>query len=324
MTRRFLILAAAASMAFTVGCKKESSTATSQPAGGKLTVGFAQVGAESAWRTANTQSIKDEATKRGIDLKFSDGQQKQENQIAAVRNFIAQKVDVIVLAPVIETGFEPVLQEAKDANVPVILSDRRAQVSDDSLFVTFIGADFIEEGRRAGKYMVDKTGGKANIAELTGTVGSAPANDRAKGFREAIAGHPDMKIVMTQTGDFKRATGKEVMEAFLKSPQAKDITAVYAHNDDMALGAIQAIEAGDKKPGKDIVVVSIDGIRDAFKAMVDGKLNCSVECNPMIGPQLFDLVADVKAGKTIPKRVNVEEGVYTQEQAAAALPNRKY
>ncbi|MDB5327083.1 MAG: putative periplasmic protein precursor [Phycisphaerales bacterium] len=290
----------------------------------KITVGFAQVGAESAWRTANTKSIKEEAEKRGIDLKFSDAQQKQENQIKAVRNFIAQKVDVIVLAPVVEAGFEPVLKEAKRAHIPVILSDRRAKVSDDSLYVTFIGADFIEEGRRAGEALVKITDGKASIAELDGTPGSAPANDRKKGFDEVIAKHPDMTVIMEQTGEFTRAKGKEVMEAFLKSPEGKNITALYAHNDDMALGAIQAIEAAGIKPGVDIKIVSIDGVKSAFEAMADGKTNCVVECNPLIGPQLFDLVADVVAGKTVAKRTDVKEGVFMQEQAKDELPNRKY
>jgi ABC-type sugar transport system substrate-binding protein len=290
----------------------------------KLVVGFAQVGAESAWRTANSKSIKDEAEKRGIELKFVDAQQKQENQIKAIRSFIAQRVNVIVLAPVVEAGFEPVLREAKRAHIPVILSDRRAKVSDESLYATFIGADFVEEGRRAAKFLAEKTGGKSTIAELEGTPGSAPANDRKKGFDEIIAKYPDMKVIMSQTGDFTRAKGKEVMEAFLKSPDAGKITALYAHNDDMALGAIQAIEAAGKKPGVDITIVSIDGVKSAFEAMAEGKLNCTVECNPLIGPQLFDLVEKVAAGQEVPKRVDVQEGVFTQEQAKDALPNRQY
>ena len=301
------------------------SMATSAPAQDKkITVGFAQVGAESAWRTANSKSVTDEAAKRGIELKFSDGQQKQENQIKAVRAFIAQKVDVIVLAPVVEAGFEPVLKEAKRAKIPVILSDRRAKVSDDSLYVTFIGSDFVEEGRRAAKFLIERTGGKAKIAELQGTPGSAPANDRQKGFREVIADKPDMQIIMSQTGEFTRAKGKEVMEAFLKSPQGKEINVLYAHNDDMALGAIQAIEAAGLKPGKDITIVSIDGVKSAFEAMVDGKLNCTVECNPLIGPQLFDAVEAIVAGKQLEKRVDVKEGVYTDAQAKEALPSRQY
>lgn len=319
-----LILLAAA----LVGCERDGSEtgggATTGPTEKQLVVGFAQVGAESAWRTANTESIKSEAEKRGIDLRFVDAQGKQENQIAAVRGFIAQRVDVILLAPVVKTGFEPVLREAKAANIPVILSDRRIETDDESLYVTFIGSDFIEEGRRAAEFLVKATGGKAKIAELQGTTGSDPANDRKKGFEQVIAKHPDMQIVLSQTGDFKRADGKKVMEAFLKSPQGKDINALYAHNDDMAIGAIQAIEEAGRKPGTDIIIVSVDGVRAAFEAMAAGKLNCTVECNPLIGPQIFDAVEKIVAGETVPRHIEVEEGVFTQEQAKEALPTRKY
>jgi galactofuranose transport system substrate-binding protein len=290
----------------------------------KLVVGFSQVGAESGWRTANTDSIKSEATKRGIDLRFSDAQQKEENQIKAIRSFIAEGVDVIAFSPVVETGFEPVLQEAKKAGIPVVLSDRAVKVSDPSLYVCFLGSDFIEEGRRAANEVVKLTGDKANIAELVGTVGSAPAIDRKKGFEEVLTKNPDMKIIMSQSGDFTRAKGKEVMEAFLKAPNAKDINVLFAHNDDMALGAIQAMEEAGIKPGTDIKIVSIDGVRGAFEAMKDGKLNVTVECNPLLGPQLFDLIQAVAAGKEVPKRVVTQEGVYEQSQAAAELPKRQY
>src|SRR6476660_6219779 len=184
-------------------------------------VGFSQIGAESGWRTANTESIKSEAAKRGVELKFADAQQKQENQIKALRSFIAQGVDVIAFSPVVETGWQPVLTEIKRARIPVILSDRAVKVTDDSLYVTFIGSDFIEEGRRAANWLAKASGGKAVIAELVGTPGSAPAIDRKKGFEEVIAKFPDMKIVKSQSGDFTRAKGKEVMESFLKAPDAK-------------------------------------------------------------------------------------------------------
>ncbi|MFT3991658.1 MAG: ABC transporter substrate-binding protein [Luteolibacter sp.] len=295
-----------------------------EDASGNLSVGFSQIGAESAWRTANTDSVKGEAEKRGVKLVFSDAQQKQENQIKALRSFIAQGVDVIAFSPVVETGWEPVLQEIKQAGIPVILTDRAVDVSDDSLFATFIGSDFTEEGRRAGIWLAEKTGGTAVIAELTGTPGSAPAIDRKKGFEEIIAKHPNMKIVKSQSGDFTRAKGKEVMESFLKAPDAKNITVLYAHNDDMALGAIQAVEAAGLKPGKDITIVSIDGVKAAFEAMKEGKLNCTVECNPLIGPQLFDAVDAVVAGKSLPKRIVVEEGVFDESKAAAELPKRQY
>ena len=290
----------------------------------KLVVGFSQVGAESGWRTANTESIKNEAAKRGVDLHFSDAQQKEENQIKAIRSFIAQGVDVIAFSPVVETGFEPVLQEAKKAGIPVVLSDRAVKVSDDTLYKCFIGSDFIEEGRRAANEVVKLTGGKAGVAELVGTVGSAPAIDRAKGFREVLEKNPDIKIVMSQSGDFTRAKGKEVMEAFLKAPNAKDITVLFAHNDDMALGAIQAMEEAGIKPGVDIKIVSIDGVKGAFEAMAAGKLNCTVECNPLLGPQLFDLIEKVAKGESVPHRVVTQEGVYEQAQAADELPKRQY
>jgi len=291
---------------------------------GKTVVGFSQIGAESGWRTANTESIKAEAKKRGIDLRFADAQQKQENQFKAIRSFIAQKVDVIMFSPVIETGWGPVMKEAKDAGIPVIVSDRRPDVSDD-YYAAFIGSDFVEEGRNAARFLAKKMNGHAVIAELQGTTGSAPANDRYKGFREVLKQYPDMKIVMTQSGDFTREGGQDVMEAFLKSPQGNQINALFSHNDDMALGAIKAIKAAGKKPGKDIVIVSVDGVKDAFKAMIAGELNCSVECNPLIGPQLFDAVDAVVHGRKLQnKRIVVKESVYDQSQAAAALPNRQY
>ena len=289
-----------------------------------LTLGFAQVGAESEWRTANTQSIKDAAKAAGITLKFSDAQQKQENQIKAIRSFIAQKVDVIAFAPVVTTGWDTVLIEAKKAKIPVVLTDRSIETKDPSLYVTMIGSDFTEEGRKAAKWLLEnyKGQGDVNIVELQGTVGSAPAIERKKGFEEVIKSEPRFKITRSQTGDFTRAKGKEVMEAFLKTD--KNIQVLFAHNDDMAIGAIQAIEAAGIKPGKDIIIVSIDAVKGAFEAMMAGKLNVSVECNPLLGPQLMNIVKDVKAGKELPKRINTEESIFPMETAAKEFPNRKY
>ena len=289
-----------------------------------LTLGFAQVGAESEWRTANTQSIKDAAKAAGITLKFSDAQQKQENQIKAIRSFIAQKVDVIAFAPVVTTGWDTVLAEAKKAKIPVILTDRSIETKDPSLYVTMIGSDFTEEGRKAAKWLLEnyKGQGDVNIVELQGTVGSAPAIERKKGFEEVIKSEPRFKITRSQTGDFTRAKGKEVMEAFLKTD--KNIQVLFAHNDDMAIGAIQAIEAAGIKPGKDIIIVSIDAVKGAFEAMMAGKLNVSVECNPLLGPQLMNIVKDMKAGKQLPKRINTEESIFPMETAAKEFPNRKY
>ena len=292
-----------------------------------LVIGFSQVGAESEWRTANTVSIKDAAKKEGITLKFADAQQKQENQVKAIRSFIAQRVDVIAFSPVVESGWDTVLREAKRANIPVILTDRAVNVSDPSLYVSFLGSDFVEEGRRAGRWLVERQkktpDAVLNIVELQGTVGSAPALDRKKGFEEVIAGNPKLKVIRSQTGDFTRAKGKEVMEAFLKA-EGKKINVLYAHNDDMAIGAIQAIEEAGLKPGKDIIVISIDGVKGAFEAMIAGKLNVTVECNPLLGPQLMQIAKDVVAGKPVPKRVVTQEGVFPAEVAAKEFPNRKY
>lgn len=292
-----------------------------------LVMGFSQVGAESEWRSANSASIKAAAKQAGIALKFADAQQKQENQVKAIRSFIAQKVDVIAFSPVVESGWDTVLREARAAKIPVILTDRAVNVADASLYVSFIGSDFVEEGRKAGRWLLEHAkknpNATLNIVELQGTVGSAPAIDRKKGFEEIIKTQPKLSVIRSQSGDFTRAKGKEVMEAFLKAKDKK-IDVLYAHNDDMAIGAIQAIEEAGLKPGKDITIISIDGVRGAFEAMIAGKLNVTVECNPMLGAQLMELARDVVAGKPVPKRITTIEGVFPADVAAKELPNRKY
>lgn len=288
-----------------------------------LTVGFAQTGAESAWRTANTDSMKSEAAKRGITLKFSDGQGKQENQIRAVRSFITQGVDAIVIAPIVETGWEPVLKEAKRARIPVVVTDRTVQVSDESLYVCFIGSDFYAEGKMAADWLAKAVNGTGNIVELQGTPGSAPANERRKAFADGLAGHPGLKIIDSQSGDFRRSGGKEVMEALLKK-HGKAINIVYAHNDDMALGAIQAIEEAGLKPGKDILLVSIDAIKEGVAAVAEGKLACTVECNPLFGPKVYDTIAKILAGEKVPKMAYNQDELFDSTNAAAVLPSRQY
>ncbi len=292
----------------------------------KIVLGFSQIGAESEWRTANSESIKSAAAESGIDLKFSDAQQKQENQIKAIRSFIAQKVDVIGLSPVVESGWDTVLKEAKAAKIPVILTDRSVDSKDTSLYVTFMGSDFAEEGRKAGRWLLEKvkgTSGDVNVVELQGTVGSGPAIDRKKGFEEIIKSEPRIKIIRSQTGDFTRAKGKEVMEAFLKA-EGKKINVLYAHNDDMAIGAIQAIEEAGLRPSKDITIISVDAVKGAFEAMIAGKLDVSVECSPLLGPQLMAATKDLIAGKTLPRRIVTEEGIFPMEVAAKEFPKRKY
>jgi simple sugar transport system substrate-binding protein len=291
--------------------------------GKKLVVGFSQIGAESGWRTAETESIRSEAKKRGVNLRFSDAQQKQENQIKALRTFLAQNVDAIILAPVVETGWEPVLKEIKRAKIPVVLVDRGINVSDPSLYTTLIASDFVEEGRMAAAWLGKKLGGKGNIVELQGTPGAAPAIDRKKGFEEGLKAFPGMKIIKSQNGEFTRSKGKEVMEAFLKA-EGKNINAVYAHNDDMAMGAIQAIEEAGLKPGTDIILVSVDGMGFAFEAMVAGKLNCTVECNPLLGPAAFDAVEAIHFGREVPKKILVKDEIFDQSVAKDVIATRKY
>jgi simple sugar transport system substrate-binding protein len=287
-----------------------------------LIIGYAQLGAESEWRVANTISIRETAEELGVELRFLDAQQKQDNQIEAVRKFIVQKVDVIGISPIVETGWDEVFQEAKDAGIPIILVDRRAAVSED-LYVSYLGSDFLEEGRNSARIMADLVDGRANIVELVGTIGSAPANDRYTGFREILKNYPGMKIIDSESGDFTRARGREVMAAFLQKHGDK-ITAVYAHNDDMALGAIQAIEEYGLKPGLDIKIVSVDAARGAFEAMIAGKLNATVECNPLLGPQFFELALKVVNGEQIPKWVPSIESIFFPEDASEILPTRKY
>ncbi|MFD7985838.1 ABC transporter substrate-binding protein [Kitasatospora indigofera] len=328
MFKRAAAALAAGAMAVVLSACSSGGAANDGAAGGgsdKITIGFSQVGAESGWRTANTKSVQDAAKKAGVTLKFSDAQQKQENQIKAIRSFIQQKVDIIAFSPVVESGWDTVLKEAKAAKIPVILTDRAVDSQDESLYVSFLGSDFVEEGKRAADWLVKEYQGKSdpvNIVQLEGTTGSAPANDRKSGFADVIKGDPKFKVLASQTGDFTRAKGKEVMQAFLKSQPKIDV--LYAHNDDMALGAIQAIEEAGKQPGKDIKIISIDGVKDAFTAMSQGKINVVVECNPLLGDQLMELAKKVKKGESVERRIKTEEGVFTQDQAAAALPSRQY
>lgn len=301
-----------------------AATISMSAAASTVTVGFAQVGSESGWRTSFSESVKAEAEQRGITLKFSDAQQKQENQIKAVRSFIAQRVDAILIAPVVETGWQPVLMEAKRARIPVVILDRNVSVTDQSLYLTRIAPDFELEGKRAAHWLTEKTDGKCNILELQGTVGSSAALGRMKGFNEAIAEFPETKIVRSQTAEFTRAKGKEVMETMLKAENGgKDICAIWAHNDEMALGAIQAVREAGLEPGKDILMVSVDAVDDALKAIVAGEINVSVELSPHLGGPAFDVIAEYRAGKKdFEKWIRMGGAVYTQENAAEELAKR--
>lgn len=302
----------------------EEETTEETASGDKLVVGFAQIGQESGWRDAETMSIQSYAEEHAdtVELHFADAQQKQENQIKAIKNFIEQGVDVIGLAPVVETGWDQVFAEAQEAGIPIILLDRTAEV-DESLYATFIGSDFIEEGKAAATEMAKLVGEDGKVVELEGTVGASAATDRKTGFDEEMAAsHPGIEILASQTGDFTRAQGKEVMESFLKSYD--NINGVYAHNDDMALGAIEAIKEAGLKPGEDIKVVSVDGVKGIFEAMVAGEANCTVECNPLLGPLFFETAQKLKDGGTVDKWVKSVDGVFTSDMAADVIDSRLY
>lgn len=286
-------------------------------------IGFAQVGSESGWRSANTDDIKRAAAENKVDLQFTSAEGDQAKQIASIKTFITQGVDLIAFSPVVETGWDAVLNEAKTAGIPVILTDRAVD-SDPSLYKTFIGSDFIAEGEKAATWAKTEFAGqdKVNMVVLEGTTGSAPANDRATGWNNILGTDPSFTVLASQTGDFTRDGGKKVMEGFLAT--YPDIDLLYAHNDDMALGAIEAIEAAGKVPGKDIKIVSIDAVKAGMEALAAGKINFIVECSPLLGDQLFQASSAVLAGQAIPARIVTVEGTFDQQQAIAALPTRQY
>jgi simple sugar transport system substrate-binding protein len=301
-----------------------SATTQGSASGELVTVGFAQTGSESGWRSANTESMKAAfSEENGFELIFNAADNDPAAQIAAVRGFINQGVDAIVIAPIVEDGWEDVLQEAKDAGIPVILEDRTVTAPED-LWNAWVGLDFRNEGVMAGEWAAETFGDTpTKMVVLEGTTGSAPANDRAEGFDEATAGTGIEKID-SQTGDFTRDGGKAVMEGFLQVYGVDGIDLVYAHNDDMALGAIEAIEAAGGAPGTDIQIVSIDAVHDGMQALIDGKINYIVECNPLLGELAAGLVTSVLAGDDVDKRQFVEDQTFTAEQAEEALPDRLY
>lgn len=304
------------------GC---TSSASATSGGTKnIVVGFSQVGAENGWRTANTDDIQTAFRNAGITLKFSDAEQQQQNQIAAIRSYIQQKVSVIAFSPVVETGWDTVLKEAKAAHIPVVLTDRSIATKDPSLYVTLVGSNFLLEGQRAGRWAAQefKNTAHVNYLEIDGTTGAAPTIDRRTGFDQEIAGDPQFNLVARQDGDFTRAGGEQVMEAELKAHP--NINFVYAQNDDMALGAIQAIEAAGETPGKDIKIVSVDATHDGMEALAGGKINFIVECSPLLGNALVKVVKEIATGEPVPRRIITKETTFTRAEAIKALPTRKY
>lgn len=329
---------AAATTAATEAAKDDTTEAATEAAkeeakssGEQIVVGYAQVGAESDWRTANTESFKSTFTEEnGYKLIFDDAQQKQENQIKAIRSFIQQDVDYIVVAPVVETGWETVLQEAKDAGIPVILSDRMMDVSDDSLFTCWVGGNFVLEGEKGADWLAEYLKGQGrenediNIVTLQGTIGASAQVGRTEGFGNKLAEHPNWKMLAMQTGEFTQAKGQEVMESFLKSYD--DIDVVIAENDNMAFGAIDAIKAAGKTcgPDGDIIVISFDSVKAAFDAMIAGDLNCTVECNPLHGPRVAEIIQKLEKGESVEKIQYVDEGIFPADTAEKDAVGRMY
>jgi len=307
------------------GCAKDPGN---QRGAGKepLVLGVSAIVSWGNWNGPNAESIRGSARDAGIEVRWDDARHSQEKQLATLRSFVQQHVDVIAFSPVVETGWEFVLREIRAAGIPVILMDRTIEVSDETLYVSMIGSDFVEEGRRAGRWLIENTRntrGEIDIVELQGTVDSSPANRRSQGFGEVTSVDPRYRVIRSRNADYDLARARQVMAEILEA-EGRRIRVVFAHNDSMALGAIEAIEAAEMKPGSDILVIGIEGSRKGLEAIVAGKMNVSVECSPLLGPQLMAVVQDVAAGKPVPRRVVTQESVFTRENAAAELPNRPY
>ena len=312
-------LAAVALLAFgLVACRKEEGGASggdSAAARDTLVVGFSQMESDNPWRIAETQSLRDEAQKRGVQLVVTDAQGQTAKQVSDVEDLIARRVDVILLAPREFEGLAPALQAAKQANIPVFLIDRAAAGTPGQDYVTLLASNFVEQGQRAAEWLAQATGGKASIVELSGTPGASVAADRASGFRDGLAKHPGMKILASQTGNFTRAQGERVMQNLAQSLGPR-ITAVYAHNDEMALGAIQALKAAGRQPGKDVIVVSVDGQRAALEAIQAGELGATVESNPRFGPLAFETIDKWRRGEPIPPKILLTDRLFDAKNAA--------
>ena len=309
-------------LAFFGACARKPANSSAD--GGKKTVGFSQMENTGPWRIAETNSMKDEAGKRAdkYNYVYTDAQSQTAKQISDVEDLIARKVDAIFLAPREAEGFSAAFQAARNAKIPVILIDREANGTPGVDFVTVIKSDFVQEGKRAGEWLAKQSNGKAGIVELKGTTGSSVANDRSKGFTDAIAANPDMKIIASQDANFTRAEGQKVMENIIQS-KGKEITAVYAHNDEMALGAIQALKAANMNPGKDVLVVSIDGQKTALQAIIAGEMNATVECNPRFGPLAFDALERYLKGEKLPPQI-INEDRFFDANNAAQFVNEAY
>jgi simple sugar transport system substrate-binding protein len=310
-------------------CQKPADNQEDQGRG--IILGFSQIGAESAWRIRNTRSVQEAAAEAGIQILFSNAEQKQENQIKAIRSFIAYQVDVIAFVPIVADGWDNVLQEAKDAGIPVLVTDRKINIRDENLYAGFIGTDSVEEGRSAGRFLVEKFKGRLSgtepvrIVEISGTVGSSPAVGRAEGFREVLASYPQFQIVYSESGDFLRSKGYELMRLILDTYTGIDV--IFSHNDGMTLGILDAIKDRGLEPGADIVIVTIDAEQAAIDALIRGEINCVVECNPNHGPEIMEFALALARGERIERierLIHVDERVFYEGEDLSALEPRGY
>ncbi len=280
-----------------------------------IVVGFSQLGSESSWRIANTASMEQAAKEAGFSLMMENANQKQEKQIDAIRSFIAYRVDVIVFSPIVETGWDNVLTEAKQAGIPVILMDRMIETQDDSLYASYVGADFYAEGRRAGEYLVrkaDELNAKhMNVVEICGTKDSTPMRERQKGFMDVIGKDSRFTVIDSVDGDFLRSKGEECAEQLLNQYGKEQIDVIYSHNDSMTLGVLDVLEKRNIQPGKEILLITVDGEKEAVDALKAGKINCVVQCTPNLGPAAMNLVKSLTSGETILKVTHPEESLFT-------------
>ena len=292
-----------------------------------IVLGYSQLGDESTWRTRNSFSITTAAKKAGIKIMFDDAMQNQANQIKALRSFIAYKVDVIAFSPLVETGWDTVLGEAKAAGIPVILVDRMIDTADQNLYACALCSDFNLEGRRAGEFLLEKfkdDPGPVNIVEIAGTRDSTPAIGRYKGFRDVLSSYPKFRVIFSEDGDFMASKGRELMQKVLSIHKAKDIDVLYSHNDDMTFGAIEVMREAGIKPGRDIAIITIDATQRSVDYLKVGIINCVIECNPNSGPQVMELARNVVAKEPVPKRTYIDETSFDEFDAVGAILNRGY
>ncbi len=312
MRRKICLLLSLLLCLLLFGCAKEPTPEAKQPS---VVVGFSQLGAESSWRIANTESMEKAAKEAGFGLMMENANQKQEKQIDAIRSFIAYQVDVIVFSPIVENGWDNVLNEAKKAGIPVILMDRMIETPDESLYASYVGADFYAEGKKAGEYLIRKADALGldhlNIAEICGTKDSTPMRDRKAGFMDAIAGDSRFTVIASVDGDFLRSKGEECALDLLNRFGKDGIDVIYSHNDSMTLGVLDILEQKGIQPGKDILLITVDGEKEAVDALKNGKINCVVECTPKLGPAAMALVKSLTSGQKVSKVTHPEEGVFT-------------